>query len=221
MSESRLGGLGLMSLSHRLQRCFLRSGRSAIATAACVAYLLAVTGVPLPVKVVKDRSQPFPCMHSACGCASAAQCWQSCCCTTPQERLAWARERGIEPPRSLTVLAALRRAGDRRAHSCCEAKPLREQNSHCCESEQPREVASQPLETPEFAVAEQDDGLIVISAWRACHGLAPLWSFLGAALAAPPSLCYEFDWRPSAWLSLSSDASASICFSPDIPPPRA
>ncbi len=215
-----------MSLSHRLQQYSLRSGRGAIAMAACIAYLIAVTGVPLPVKVVKDRSQPFPCMHSACGCASAAQCWQSCCCTTPQERLAWARERGIEPPRSLTLLAAVRREGDRHAHSCCEAKPLREQNSHCCESEQPKNVisqptVSQPAETPASTAAGEDDGLITISAWRACHGLAPLWSFLGAALAAPPSLCYEFDWSPSAWVSVGSDASASICFSPDTPPPRA
>src|SRR5947209_7307476 len=42
----------------------------------------------------KDRSQPFPCMDRPCGCQSADECWHHCCCTTLDERLAWAHEHG-------------------------------------------------------------------------------------------------------------------------------
>ena len=111
MLEPCPSGFVSMSFPPRLLKFCLRSGRRATATVALLVYLLAVVGVPLPAGPKKDRSQPFPCMDRPCGCKDAAQCWTSCCCTTPRERLAWARQRGIEPPSALAVLAIVRRGG--------------------------------------------------------------------------------------------------------------
>jgi hypothetical protein len=79
-------------------------------------YGLVVSGLPLPLGVVreagrgergqKDRSVPFPCMDSPCGCDTAEQCYTNCCCHTPTERLAWARARGLEGV--VATLVALR-----------------------------------------------------------------------------------------------------------------
>ena len=57
-------------------------------------HALMASGLPLPVMspptgtaaarklAAKDRSQPYPCMDSACGCDSAERCFSSCCCHT-------------------------------------------------------------------------------------------------------------------------------------------
>jgi hypothetical protein len=60
-------------------------------------YMAAVVGYPLPA-VVQKSGAPFPCQHHACGCVNAEQCWRDCCCFTPQEKLAWARENHVTPP---------------------------------------------------------------------------------------------------------------------------
>src|SRR5712692_2979129 len=66
---------------------------------AIVAYLVAAVGLPLPALGDKDHnSQPYPCQDHPCGCSSAEQCWQHCCCFSPEERWAWARTNHVEPP---------------------------------------------------------------------------------------------------------------------------
>src|SRR5262249_28876986 len=63
-----------------------------------VAYLLATLGLPLPAAARKPDDQPFPCQDHPCGCRTAEQCWTACCCFTPEQRWAWAREHHINPP---------------------------------------------------------------------------------------------------------------------------
>src|SRR5437016_1785557 len=65
---------------------------------ALAAYLVATIGFPIPAPAGKDRSAPFPCQDHACGCRSAEQCWQHCCCFSHAEKLAWAQTNGVEPP---------------------------------------------------------------------------------------------------------------------------
>jgi hypothetical protein len=65
--------------------------------------------------VAKDRSRPFPCMDSPCGCATAEQCLSSCCCHTPAERLVWARRHGLD----VAVLEALERLAAPTSRSAC------------------------------------------------------------------------------------------------------
>lgn len=52
----------------------------------------------LPTTVRSEDSENYPCKGSLCGCRTAQQCWTSCCCTTPEERLAWAIENNVTPP---------------------------------------------------------------------------------------------------------------------------
>lgn len=84
---------------------------------AIVAWCLIASGMPLPAvregderAPAKDRSRPFPCMDSPCGCATADQCFSSCCCHSPAERLAWARAHGVDVG-VLTALEHLASAG--------------------------------------------------------------------------------------------------------------
>ncbi len=62
-------------------------------------YVITAAGLPLPTGSFAQKSgELFPCSECACGCASAEQCWRSCCCHTLAERFAWAREHGVRPP---------------------------------------------------------------------------------------------------------------------------
>lgn len=74
------------------------------------------SSMPLPVGTVgisdKAGSQPFPCQDSPCGCKTAEQCWTNCCCTTPAQRLAWARKNGVTPPQyAIAALSKTARPG--------------------------------------------------------------------------------------------------------------
>lgn len=78
--------------------------------AACVLglYLVASLGiVPSPALIARWcgrlSSEQYPCQDHGCGCASAHQCWTSCCCFTPHQRLTWAIRRGVTPPPSVHV----------------------------------------------------------------------------------------------------------------------
>ncbi len=71
-------------------------------------YLFASLGItPTPAILaqwlgdVVVGAERYPCEGHACGCASATECWSSCCCHTVQERLAWAITNGVKPPASV------------------------------------------------------------------------------------------------------------------------
>jgi hypothetical protein len=51
---------------------------------------------------IESLAERYPCVSCACGCATARQCWTSCCCHTPEERLAWAIGNGVNPPEYVT-----------------------------------------------------------------------------------------------------------------------
>ncbi len=40
----------------------------------------------------------FPCENAPCGCGSPERCWQTCCCNTPELRLAWCLAEAVVPP---------------------------------------------------------------------------------------------------------------------------
>lgn len=63
-----------------------------------VAVAIATLGIPLPVQVIKDLSQAFPCMDCGCGCVNAEMCWRKCCCYSNSQKLAWANKHGIRVP---------------------------------------------------------------------------------------------------------------------------
>jgi hypothetical protein len=78
-------------------------------------FFVVISGIPIPVLQQtiqnselslakkkagpeKDRSQPFPCMFSSCGCNNAEQCWRKCCCHDLKSKLAWAKNNNVTPP---------------------------------------------------------------------------------------------------------------------------
>lgn len=68
---------------------------------------LAITGLPLPAIKKTGHSEPFPCQDCPCGCLTAAQCWDKCCCHSDTEKLAWANTHQGTPPAFLVVRVAL------------------------------------------------------------------------------------------------------------------
>lgn len=76
--------------------------RRLIAAITLMAFAMASLGaLPSPATIARwfdmtmDR---HPCEGHTCGCGTAHDCWTSCCCHTPEERLAWAIREGVQPP---------------------------------------------------------------------------------------------------------------------------
>jgi hypothetical protein len=231
---------------------------------AILGYTLVASGLPLPLGSIslgivapaasgspaakrlagKDRSQPFPCMDKPCGCATAEQCFTSCCCNTPAETLAWATAHRVEP----TVLAALERrvAGDRPAvvkatkSSCCSSKaPVAEES--CCPIRQPAAVAedgdlcrmdASRAATPSMtqkAMTEQvppadeptepQSRSVTLRAMLACGGIVAEWFAAGAALP-PPRIELSLMMLVLDVCTPGDEAGESLAASPAAPPPR-
>lgn len=228
---------------------------------AILGYTLVASGLPLPFGMIapaapespaakrvagKDRSRPFPCMDRPCGCATAEQCFTSCCCNTPAETLAWATAHRVEP----AVLAALKRrvAGDRPAvakatkASCCSSKaPVAEES--CCPSRQPAAAVAEdgdlcsmdasrtatPSATEEATPDKpSSDGepsrqprsrTVTLRAMLACGGIVAEWFAAGAALP-PPRLEVSLVMHVLDVCTPGDEAGESLAASPAAPPPR-
>lgn len=92
-----------------------------------VSWALAVWPLPLtPVATTpKDRSRPFPCRDRACGCRSAEECWQGCCCFTDREKLAWAAANDVVAPDYVVAAAAQEAvAATEHVRSCCALRSV-------------------------------------------------------------------------------------------------
>jgi len=134
--------------------------RRCLAAAALLAYVAASGGLPVPALggPRKDLSKPFPCMNSPCGCLCAEDCWRHCCCTTPEERWAWAAANNVTPP------DYAERPADHDG-----AAPAPPPCPHC----HPNAAAPRP------------GGVTTASALR-CMGLNTLWVTVGTTMAPPP-----------------------------------
>jgi hypothetical protein len=171
-----------------------RFARRLVVGLAVIAYLAATVGFPLPASSGKDRSIPYPCMDHACGCQSAIQCWTSCCCFTAEERFAWARNRGIEPPDF----------AERPAPSC-------DRETHC--------ACKEDHEHHEDSAPARSHWVIGLAAMT-CNGLSASWIASGAVTAPPPPV----HWTPQlplvGELFLTDPGFPNLRFSPPVPPPR-
>ena len=222
---------------------------------AIVGYSLVASGLPLPVGgpaptasssardaaakrlSAKDRSRPFPCMDKPCGCATADQCLTSCCCSTPAERLVWARAHDVEA----AVLAALQRRlataeppgdapGDATAAegSCCGPSGARSRcdadaaASSCCAADAKTAGCAVPQDDPDREPLEPPaaGGSVVLSAMLACGGIVSQWSSVGASLP-PPRVEAVVGRESGDRLVILDEAAASVAAVPAAPPPRA
>jgi hypothetical protein len=94
-----------------------RVRRGLIAAAALLGQLASAFGMPLPAFHRKDTSRPFPCMSHSCGCMNLEEFWESCCCYTNAEKVAWAEANNVWAPDF--VREAARREKTKTKKSCC------------------------------------------------------------------------------------------------------
>jgi hypothetical protein len=200
-----------------------RSRRPLAAGLTAVAYLATALGFPLAVRPARDPSRPFPCQGHACGCTTAEQCWQNCCCFSPAEQRAWARRHQVEPPPEARC----------RADEGWDSRPLREQeeaNSCCtkgkgcaaCAARASRAkscCSAHPAKADPGAPRPAGGGWVLGSLSQRCRGLTTLWVFTGAALPTPfpPDAVAE---PLAGWLPAVAVAVPSWRTPPLIPPPR-
>jgi len=229
---------------------------------AILGYLLVASGLPLPLGGVastatdgaaakrlaaKDRSRPFPCMDKACGCATADQCFTSCCCNTPAETLAWARAHQVEP----AVLLALEHRVSRLMHdpfavakaasklSCCAASATEAETSCCATASPAAEIGSTltigsneesvtvfptaPADDASTDRSEDDKPLgrsVTLRAMLACGGIVAEWFAAGAALP-PPRVELTCVVSILDVCTPGDEAGECLCDPPAAPPPRA
>jgi hypothetical protein len=214
--------------------------RAVVVVIAVVSHVLVISGLPLPVRApeAKDHAEPFPCMNRPCGCRTAQQCWRSCCCFTPRQRLAWARRNKVQPPAYAALAdgqaegedaepsAVQPRCCESRERSCSQAPPARASDSECCRTEhvaaddsaccRPTTDIVQP---PADATQASPSGVIGLFALR-CQGLGTDWALTGAALPPPAHVTWQPEFLPRAWLTELSLPVGSTLISPAVPPPR-
>jgi hypothetical protein len=210
-----------------LRRLCRRYGRRLGCALLLVTFTLTAAGVPLPAGTSSKKGRElFPCSTCKCGCASAEQCWKDCCCHTLAQRLAWAREHGVEPPafalaeaRSIGLLAdqlaskSCCKKQNQDAPNCCKrSHSIASSERSCC-----RKQIEQPTVSPED---DRPDSTVV--GWRAmkCRGQTMNW--LGVV---PTTVVTRLTWlqRPScvAWLGPAiSEHGEGITVDPAVPPPE-
>ena len=146
-------------------------------------FILALVGLPLPAAVQKDRSVPFPCQDRACGCMSAKDCKEHCCCFDNEQKQAWARQHDVD---STAFVDLDTTSPETVTSSCCKAQSCcGEKICHCDDKNH-----SQP-EPTQVASEEPDGESDFVLAWQArkCQGLGEWWLVLNS-LAPPPSLVH-------------------------------
>lgn len=189
--------------------------------------------VPLPSgpDAGKDRSQPFPCQDRPCGCRSAQQCWQKCCCFTNAQKVAWAKQNRVAVPDEVAAAARReqRQATETARKSCCSKtapvvaltphSPLqntRQLAVHVRTPASPERGAAQ-ARTPETPPAAK----VVIGALAGqCQGqdwslaIVPAWMISTVPSPVPPVGPHVRQVVPG------SEVADSLSHRPPVPPPR-
>lgn len=180
---------------------FARGDRRGAAACALVVYLATMFGYPVLEGPLKSGAgQPFPCQQHRCGCRTADQCWRSCCCYSPREKLAWAKSRGITPP---MVLAA-KTADDAPA-------PRTSRSPSCC-SHREKAAGTEASEKSRFV-------WVPAIAAQKCRGLATSWLANGDPITPPPaSVAVVIAPQCVAIATLPSPRFTSPSYSPPVPP---
>jgi hypothetical protein len=197
------------------------------------AYVVVVSGVPLPIAgsppeagspaanrlADKDRSRPFPCMDKPCGCATAEQCFSSCCCNSPAELLAWAEINGLDPA---TLFALQRRvaatAPEAPAAACCRSSAA--EAAACCTTTESAS-AHQPAPADERDSAPTPSKVISLKAMLACGGVLAGWAAAVTSLPPPTAPRCEPCMQLVGVLSITDEIGHSADRLSDTPPPRA
>jgi len=187
-----------------------------------------VFALPFPAVVIpqsaseKDLSEPFPCMHRACGCRSAEQCWKSCCCFSNREKVAWARANQVRLPLfvhraadkevSTTVLQSKAKS------SCCDRghNSTRPEVTVECSSASPDET---PAVTQVEPSRRDSSRWITLKDVSECQGNAVFWLTI-SAFALPHSAAIQCCGSlPPEILEFPRALPACVFRTPPSPPP--
>jgi len=213
-----------------------------VAGVVLLCHFMVTFGLPSPTSLFAIRvesGQPYPCQHRRCGCLSAERCWQGdCCCFKLEEKLEWAGANGVEPPKHVRPMVALRRAvapaavnsfgsaprektcDSLKSHSCCEKaqnKPVALADGSECGSV--RQVKTYgPKTTPEPSPGVQ---WILGAFAQKCRGETAAGVFLldfAMVLDHSPVLLV----KPASvgLITLATERILSISDIPPLPPPR-
>jgi hypothetical protein len=181
--------------------------RNAASLLALAGVLISSLGIVVLPATNRDSSQAFPCQGGHCGCSSAAQCWQSCCCTSVAERLAWAEANDVTPPSFLFELLAAseqRRIVNRSA-TCCSHRELQGGQSQSCSMDGDRKSPAR---------------VVLLSDLSRCRGLSRYMAIFGSAICEPLPDTLACDVAPVLWLQTFDESFESPLPSPPTPPPR-
>jgi hypothetical protein len=201
---------GAMPARRRLTFLRQRIRRALVVGVALVGYLAGVIGSPVPPSVHKASSVAFPCQNHACGCMTAQQCWQHCCCFSPEEKTAWAQAHQVQPPPEAQTAQGWNqpRQRDREQHG----------KASCCGGHHGADQAGTPDSKPAERTKTTTWVLGMMS--QQCGGASTSW-LLGEPVSAPPALVsWTYDASPVCWLQPCNDPPTSAALVPPIPPPR-
>jgi len=191
---------------------------------------------PLPVLIAKDYSVPYPCQDRACGCQSADECWQSCCCFNDDEKIAWANANGIQPPEWFRARESARESNDGNLQAqvesktacLCKTTPSQEKEKKvllCCGGTPVTSSAnnscgcsSAVASGKKTAVKSTSKTLLSMEQYRSCRGLAAMFAHLPPAIVPLAKTSdSELAVGPLA-IRLPRLSSLSSC--PPTPPPK-
>ena len=182
----------------KLPRHSLQTRRQILSGICLIGFVLSVVGLPLPARVAKDLSQPFPCQHRVCGCSNAAQCSHHCCCFTEKQKLAWAAKHQVQPP--TFVVQRLQQPPSTHTSACATL-------CHAPQLAIPRSSQSSKVR------------VVTVSQVECCVGLHSLWCMIGSGCLEKPTA-----WYPESPLvgHISGVPSPvpSLNYPPQTPPPR-
>ena len=199
--------------------------------ACCLAlYLITCAGFIIPLPVAgkagsQDDSEPYPCQHHNCGCSSAKQCWENCCCMTTAQRLAWARDNGVQAPAGLTAKAE-EKPKSCCGSSCCHQEPEPAVESHDADHEQSKCCGSTCSASGRSHLANGQTKSKTPVRWvsfieaQKCNGGSVDWMAAGVSIAPAFPVHVEQD-STVQWLCVAPAVDPSRPLSlPEVPPPR-
>lgn len=175
---------------------------------------------PIPVAPAKNLDDPFPCMFSRCGCMTADQCWQGCCCRTDAEKLAWAEEHGVRPPDWFLDKMKSSEAGQlcedvcgSPSGSCC-GKKVPAKKASCCDGKR-----TEPVSLAMPKAKSRGKRWIVLDDALRCKGSSAAIGYGIAKMASSPQVFAIME--RCVWLeTVAFDFSLGSGLQPPIPPPR-
>lgn len=214
-------------MPYRLPRSWTTLCRRIVAMTLIIAFIVGSIGFPVARRPQKDRSQPFPCQDSPCGCQSAEECWRHCCCKTNREKLAWAAEHHVTPPEYVIEAARAESEPGTSRRLCCVHNTQAEHDTAVCEAtgcRTERPCCRHKQSCCESGGSHNHDEvevvLVISDLARKCRGLSPLWSVLNCAVVSVSPVHWSFDWTVVGSIVDVPFWQQAVELPPPVPPPR-